>query len=348
MRDFSMVSPTFWTTGPGRLLRGEPVSQIVALYLMTCPAANMVGIFYLPLPTIAHETAMTSQQVRDALASCARIGHAMYDEEAELVWMPEHASRQIGSALHEKDKAKKKGVENALRPYANHRFYVEFLKTYGEAYGLQLPPPVGPHQAPTRPPPVGLLGALEPPRARAHVPAPVLAPDPVSEQDAPRVVVIADPVPQPEAGGPIPDPYVRDQKTYWVEAYRRAVDAARGPKAPPYVFPGVKFNALRDVVETHCRGEDRKAIDRWVERTVTDFARAVLRREPDPRFGDPMTPDKLRDWFNLGRPGYRAPRPAAPPGAGPPTAKAEPPPMSPAESQAEAERLQGMLRGFGA
>ena len=39
-----MVSPLFWTGDPGKALRGDPDAQRLALYLLTCPNANMIGI----------------------------------------------------------------------------------------------------------------------------------------------------------------------------------------------------------------------------------------------------------------------------------------------------------------
>ena len=55
MREYAKVSPTFWTGDTGRSLRGDPDAQRVAFYLLTCSNANMIGLYYLPLPTLCHE-----------------------------------------------------------------------------------------------------------------------------------------------------------------------------------------------------------------------------------------------------------------------------------------------------
>ena len=51
------VSPHFWTNY-GKKLRQTPEGLIVAMYLMTSPHANMLGLYYIPLLYIAHETGL--------------------------------------------------------------------------------------------------------------------------------------------------------------------------------------------------------------------------------------------------------------------------------------------------
>ena len=57
MRDYAIVSPRFWIGTTGRELRRlGPEVQVVALYLLTAPHSNMIGLYYLPIPTLCHET----------------------------------------------------------------------------------------------------------------------------------------------------------------------------------------------------------------------------------------------------------------------------------------------------
>lgn len=49
MRDYGSVSPQFWIGKTGKALRGKPEAQLLALYLMTCPHANMIGVFHCPV-----------------------------------------------------------------------------------------------------------------------------------------------------------------------------------------------------------------------------------------------------------------------------------------------------------
>ena len=56
MRDYGIVSPRFWIGETGKKLRGNPNEQVLALYLMTSPHANMIGVFHCPILYMAHET----------------------------------------------------------------------------------------------------------------------------------------------------------------------------------------------------------------------------------------------------------------------------------------------------
>jgi hypothetical protein len=50
MRDYAKVAPTFWNGETGKKIRelGRD-AQVVALYLITCPSSNWIGLYYLPL-----------------------------------------------------------------------------------------------------------------------------------------------------------------------------------------------------------------------------------------------------------------------------------------------------------
>jgi len=92
MRDFAKVSPLFWTGKTGKEIResGRDV-QVVALYLMTCPTSNMIGMYYLPIPTLCHEVNISKQGAMKALQSLSKVGFACYDEASEYVWVVEMA-----------------------------------------------------------------------------------------------------------------------------------------------------------------------------------------------------------------------------------------------------------------
>ncbi len=97
MRDFVKVSPTFWSGPTGRSLRkaGQDV-QLTALYLMTCPHSNYLGLYVLPIHYIAADTGLPMERVRHALATIEHTGFARYDEESETVWLVEGAKWQLG------------------------------------------------------------------------------------------------------------------------------------------------------------------------------------------------------------------------------------------------------------
>lgn len=148
MRSYGTVAATFWTRGSGKLLRGDPEAQVVALYLMTGPASSMTGIYHLALPTLAHETGCPIEGACKALRRVCGVEIATYDEADELVWVPKLAFYQIGPSLAANDK-RVRGVINAISQYAGHRFYWEFVREYGEKYNLGIRAPSKGHRRPS-------------------------------------------------------------------------------------------------------------------------------------------------------------------------------------------------------
>lgn len=136
MRDYSAVVPTFWTGKTGREIRAlGPECQVIALYLLTSPHSNMIGLYYLPKLFIAHETGLSIEGASKALASLSKAQFCTYDEESETVFIHEMARYQIGADLVATDK-RVKGVENELKKFHNNPLLNAFLKRYAEPYHL--------------------------------------------------------------------------------------------------------------------------------------------------------------------------------------------------------------------
>jgi hypothetical protein len=140
MRDYSKIAPSFWTRGSGKRLRGDTEAQVVALYLLSSPTANMVGIYYLALVTVAHEVGMSVEKVRAALTRIAAVGFAFYDEDAELAWVPNMAEYQVGERLGGPGDKRRTGVESELAKVGRHRFVGLFLDRYADSYGVNRHP----------------------------------------------------------------------------------------------------------------------------------------------------------------------------------------------------------------
>jgi hypothetical protein len=136
VRDYSKVAPQFWTGRTGKAIRaaGRDV-QVVALYLVTAPSANMLGLYYLPLPTLCHEVGISQQGAAKALRSLFEGGFARYDEATEVVFVPEMAKFQIGPTLTPKDN-RWKAIVKELDSFKSCRFIKEFYDRYGAAYHL--------------------------------------------------------------------------------------------------------------------------------------------------------------------------------------------------------------------
>ena len=96
MRDYGKVSPLFWTRGTGKELRGHPEAQIVALYLMSAPSSNMIGLYYFPMSTIAHDTGLSLEGASEGLRRAFEGGMCTYDEVSEMVFVHSMAPRQLG------------------------------------------------------------------------------------------------------------------------------------------------------------------------------------------------------------------------------------------------------------
>ena len=59
MRDYSKAEPKMWHGATMKALRRRgPEGVIVALYLMTSPSSNMLGLFSQPVLYMAHETGL--------------------------------------------------------------------------------------------------------------------------------------------------------------------------------------------------------------------------------------------------------------------------------------------------
>ncbi len=148
MREYGKVSPKFWTGETGRDIRARGGdAQRVAMYLLTCPNSNMIGLYYLPIQTICHEVGMTLQGATKALTSLSEAQFAFYDAASEEVFIPQMAAYQVGGPLVGADN-RCKGVARELNEYRKSKFYMDFHRLYSEWFHLPLPSPI---EAPSKP-----------------------------------------------------------------------------------------------------------------------------------------------------------------------------------------------------
>lgn len=83
------MTPRLWTGQLGKALRGDPHSQALASYLITCPHGNMLGLFNLPLTYVAADLGWSLRTVRKALDRLAGLDFVEYDEAGERVLVVE-------------------------------------------------------------------------------------------------------------------------------------------------------------------------------------------------------------------------------------------------------------------
>jgi len=136
MREYGKVSPQFWIGDTGKRLRAAgPAAQVVALYLLTNPHANMLGLYYLPKMFIGHETGLGFEGACKGLQSCIEAGFCDYDDDSETVWVFEMAAFQIADALKPGD-LRVKGVQNEYNALPANPYLALFFEKYAGPFHM--------------------------------------------------------------------------------------------------------------------------------------------------------------------------------------------------------------------
>lgn len=133
MRDYGKVSPHFWTGTTGKKLRNSPEAVIVAMYLMTSPHANMLGLYYMPILYVAHETGLGFEGASKGLRSACEAGFCSYDEASEMVWVHEMARFQVADSLKPADN-RCKSVQKDYDTLPSNPFLAGFFDKYATAF----------------------------------------------------------------------------------------------------------------------------------------------------------------------------------------------------------------------
>jgi len=156
MREYGTVSPKFWTGETGKELRADHAAQVLALYLMTSPHSNMLGIYYCPVMYMAHETGLGMEGASKALARLIEVGFCRFDEASETVFVARMAAHQIGESLSPGDK-RVLGIQKEVAKMADSPLKTAFIDTYAEAFHLtpskpkKTKPLASPLKAPSKP-----------------------------------------------------------------------------------------------------------------------------------------------------------------------------------------------------
>jgi len=136
MRDYSKVSPQFWTGETGRALKkAGPEAVVVGLYLMTCQHANMLGLYYLSETYIAVDTGLGLEGASKGLQRACEAGFCSYDRGSEVVWVHEMARFQVGDSLDAKDN-RCKGIQREYDSLPENPFLHAFFQRYSAAFHL--------------------------------------------------------------------------------------------------------------------------------------------------------------------------------------------------------------------
>lgn len=137
MRGYAKVSPKFWTGTTGKAIRKQGhESVIVALYLMTAPMSNMLGLYYQPMLYIAHETGLGNEGASKGLQGCIDAGFCHYDDASEMVWVLEMASYQVGNHLKAADK-RCIGIQKEYESLQPCAFVDQFFDRYASDFHIE-------------------------------------------------------------------------------------------------------------------------------------------------------------------------------------------------------------------
>lgn len=135
-RDFVKLSPAFWNGQTGRQLRRAGIeAQLVALYLISSPHANYLGLYSLPVAYISADTGLSLDAVQAALGKIEQTGFARYDANSETVWVLNAAAQQLGDLKAGDNRIKFVKKEFDAVP-GDCPFKVEFQAKYGKSLGL--------------------------------------------------------------------------------------------------------------------------------------------------------------------------------------------------------------------
>lgn len=136
MREYAKLGPKFWQGNTGKALRkrGTP-AVLMALYLVSSPHSNMLGLFSQPLMYAAYETGLGLEGASDALRHCIETGFCAYDEDSEMVWVFEMAKYQIAEELLPKDN-RCKGIQKDYDALPECPFLGAFFDRYAEAFHM--------------------------------------------------------------------------------------------------------------------------------------------------------------------------------------------------------------------
>ncbi len=179
MRTYSVVNGRFWTemSHTGVEIRRAGLDAVaVALYLVTSPHSTALGLYYLPITTLAHDLWTSPEKARPLLETVCATGFAEYFAAESMIWVPQQAHYQIGKTLKSTDHRRAWALRE-LRKYEGTTAYGRFLERYGEPYQLISKPasplrlvPEGrsspPPSPPTPPTPPGRSGPSR--MAEAH------------------------------------------------------------------------------------------------------------------------------------------------------------------------------------
>lgn len=130
MRTYGKVSPKLWTGNLGRSLRGNAMAQALAVYLVSGPHANMIGLYRLPLAYAALDLGHSEAAMLKAMAVLEKARYCVYDADTERVWVVEHLRHELGGERLKGGDKRLKGIQRELDENAVSKLAAQLAAHY--------------------------------------------------------------------------------------------------------------------------------------------------------------------------------------------------------------------------
>lgn len=137
MREYAKIFPQIWIGQTAKKIKKFGIeSQLLSHYLISCPQSNMIGIYYLPIALISHETGISQENILKGFGNLFSVDFCTYQEDMEYVWVHNMALYQIGHQLKINDN-RVKSVNKQYRLLPNLSFLQRFYEKYKNIFWLE-------------------------------------------------------------------------------------------------------------------------------------------------------------------------------------------------------------------
>lgn len=136
---YSKVFKSFWSGQTAYEMREKlsPEHVLVALYLITGPQVNAIGLYRLSLALLCEYAGVENKEAALAILNdLANLDFAYYDDESETVWIKTMALYQMGSTISPTE-YRHAWLVRELERYRRSPWYEKFREYYGNSYGLK-------------------------------------------------------------------------------------------------------------------------------------------------------------------------------------------------------------------
>jgi hypothetical protein len=92
-RKFCKIRPSHWYQQKIKAMNVE--DRLLAIYLMTSPTFEMLGLYYIPISLMVEHTGLDQGQIIESLNRLKNLDFAKYDFDMQYVWVVDMATSQV-------------------------------------------------------------------------------------------------------------------------------------------------------------------------------------------------------------------------------------------------------------